>query len=91
MRASIVNVCSPLGGVKVNNWFTLRAAEACGTSKPLQNGRFSSDRQYISHEFTGSRGLDRPFREILDGPFFDSPCGDSLFVIRMSVIYMLAE
>jgi len=72
MRASIVNVCSRLGVVKVNKWFTLRAAMACGTSKPLQNGRFSSDRQHFSHEFMGNRGLDRPFREILDGLLFDS-------------------
>jgi hypothetical protein len=70
MRASIVNVCSRLGIVKVNKWFTLRAAEAYGTPKPLKNGRSCSDRQHVSHEFMGSRGLDRPFREILDGLLF---------------------
>ena len=74
MRASIVNVCSRFGVVKVNKWFTLWGNEAYGTPKPLQNGRFRNDRQHFSQEFMGSRGLDRPFRgDILDGFFLIRP------------------
>ena len=102
MGASIVNVCSRLGVVKVNKWFTLRATEAYGTPKPLQNGRSRGDRQHFSHEFMGAGDSTGRSGGHLDGLLFDSPrilirafpgrdCGDSLFVLRKGVIYMLAE
>jgi hypothetical protein len=72
MRASIVNVCSRLGVVKVNKWFTLRATEVCGTPKPLQNGRLATIGSTSVTGLWGAGGLDRPFREILDGLLFDS-------------------
>ena len=80
-RASIVNSCSRVGGIKVNEWFTLRAANGRERLKSLQSRRHRLSVESFSGEQGGSTGRSG---ETLDGFFF----ADSPFVIRAVLFYM---
>ncbi|WP_210213016.1 hypothetical protein, partial [Mesorhizobium sp. M1E.F.Ca.ET.041.01.1.1] len=76
MRASIVNVCSRVGVVKVNKWFTLRAGRGCGTPKTTPKRSFRSDRQHFK-SFRGAGDSASRSGETLDGLSLIRPLSDS--------------
>ncbi|CDX38497.1 hypothetical protein MPLA_230030 [Mesorhizobium sp. ORS 3359] len=91
MRASIVNVCSRLGDVKVNEWFTLRAAEAPWHTKATPKRSFQQRSAALQSRVYGEQGT-RPAVQgdtwtaiFLIRPCSDSPlfCWDAVAISRL--------